>query len=279
MLLQEISEKLAPYSDTPRLDAQLLITHASGLSREKMLAFPNIKLNSEQEKKLNHYLARRLAGEPIAYIIGVKEFWSMEFKVTPDTLIPRPETECVVEWILTHFSSKEKLRVVDLGTGSGAIAIALAHERPQWEIHATDQNKKALEIAQYNAEKLGAKNITFFHGNWCQALPDKNYDLIISNPPYVALDDPHLKALHFEPQNALVSGKEGLDDLKIIAEQAQNYLVKGGYLVLEHGHDQSENVQNILNDLGYNDIEAYRDLGGSMRFIVACHPERSEGSE
>lgn len=266
--LQHFSAILQPYSDTPRLDAQLLIQFSTGLSREKILAYPNFSLSPPQEKTLSELVARRINGEPIAYILGSKEFWSMELKVTPDTLIPRPETECLVEWILQQFASRQNLRLADLGTGSGAIAIALAHEKLEWEIHATDLNENALKIAKINADQFAPGRISFFHGSWCSALPQKNYDLIVSNPPYISAGDSHLKALRFEPELALVSGKDGLMAIRKIAEEARGYLVKGGYLALEHGFDQSEVVCNILRNLGYNEVEAYRDLGGSQRFVV-----------
>jgi release factor glutamine methyltransferase len=267
--LQNSSLELQSHSETPRLDAQLLISFCTEISREKMLAYPEHLLSPPQEKRLHLLLARRMKGEPLAYILGTKEFWSMELKVSSDTLIPRPETECVVEWILQHFKNEEKLRVADLGTGSGAIAIALASEKPLWEIHATDLNEKALKIAKINADQFAPGRISFFHGSWCFALPQKNYDLIVSNPPYIAEGDPHLKSLGFEPKLALVSGKDGLDAIRKIAGEAKNYLQKGGYLVLEHGFDQSEAVCQILQNFSYNCIEAYRDLGGSPRFVAA----------
>ncbi len=270
--LARITLDLQSYSESPSLDAQLLILFSAGISREKMLAYPDLLLKDEQEKTLHRLTERRKTGEPMAYILGSKEFWSLEFKVNGDTLIPRPETESVVEWILQHFSSHEKFFVADLGTGSGAIAIALAYEKPLWEIHAADMNKNALKMAKINAEKLTPNRISFFHGSWCSALPQKNYDLIVSNPPYICENDPHLNALHFEPQMALVSGKDGLNAIRIIAEEARHYLRQGGYLVLEHGFDQSDAVCKILSDLGYNEVEAYRDLGGSLRFVKGVLP-------
>lgn len=266
--LQRFSLELEPFSDSPRLDAQILILFFTGITREKFLAYPDFPLSADQEQMLIQGIQRRQNGEPIAYIVGYREFWSMTLSVSPDTLIPRPETECLVEWVLQKFSSEKKWRLADLGTGSGAIAIALAHERALWEIHATDLNEKALAIAKSNAEKFTPGRILFFHGDWCSALEQHDYDLIISNPPYIAQNDPHLKALRFEPNLALISGKDGLEAIRKIAETAKGYLRSDGYLVLEHGFDQSQAVCHILKDFGYNEIEAYRDLGGLERFVV-----------
>jgi release factor glutamine methyltransferase len=258
---------LQPHSNSARLDAQLLLLFCLTISREKLLTHSDRLLTEREEKALRTVVQRRISGEPMAYILGHQEFWSLDFKVSQDTLIPRPETESLVEWILEHFP-QEKLMLADLGTGSGAIAIALAFEQPHWEIHASDLSEGALKIAQFNAEKLVPHRVQFFQGRWCKALPQKNYNLLVSNPPYIRAKDPHLKALEFEPFSALVSGEDGLDSIQTIASEARDYLQAHGCLVLEHGFDQSHDVVKILEDFGYNEVEAHPDLGGTMRFVV-----------
>jgi len=207
-----------------RLETELLLAHVLQVSRTHLLAWPDQILTPEQQQQFQQLLQRRLQGESIAHIVGEKEFWSLTLTVSPDTLIPRPETELLVETALEKLPANILQNIADLGTGSGAIALALAKERPHWQITATDIDSAALKIAQYNAKKLALKNITFHQGNWFKALPaNRQFHAIISNPPYIAENDPHLDpaSLAFEPKHALISDNNGLHDLYLIIAQAK----------------------------------------------------------
>lgn len=263
------TESLREVSDTAHLDAECLVTQVTGLSRAELFTHPEHTLTQEQQEALKHCVHRRLQGEPIAYITGHKEFWDLELKVTPEVLIPRPETECLVEWILEHYTAEHRLAIADLGVGSGAIALALAHERPHWTIDATDYSKDALHIAKENAKTHHINNVHFFEGTWCEALPKQDYDIIVSNPPYIASNDPHLKKLSFEPIAALAAGKEGLDAIRILILQAKAYLNDRGILIFEHGYNQRDAVLALLNKAGYSNAKDHVDLSGQPRFSVA----------
>lgn len=261
-------QQLENHSSTPRLDAELLIAYSCQKNRSYLYSHNDQELSPQQEQALQQYIKRRQSGEPLAYILGEQEFWSLAFKVTKETLIPRPETEHLVEWILDHFSAEETIRLADLGTGCGAIAIALASERRQWKIDATDQSTAALEIAQFNANKL-QKAVRFFSGYWCEALPIHDYHILVSNPPYLGSNDLHLDHLTYEPKHALVAEKNGLEAFEIIAHQAKHYLVSSGYLIFEHGYTQADQVNHILQQAGFIHIEQHKDLAGLPRFITA----------
>ncbi|AIT64189.1 peptide chain release factor N(5)-glutamine methyltransferase [Coxiella burnetii] len=266
---KNISQQLTTVSKTPRLDAELLLECVLKKSRADLFAYPEIQLNSSQQKTLSAYVKRRLKGEPIAYILGQKEFWSLNLKVTPDVLIPRPETEMLVEWILKNLPKDEKLRIADLGTGSGAVALAIAVERPHWIIDATDNSQAALKIAEINAKQHEIKNCNFYQGEWCQALPRRDYHAIVGNPPYIPDKDQHLQQLKHEPREALAAGSDGLSAIKIIIHEAKSYLVNGGWLLLEHGYDQAEKIMTLMQADGYREITDRRDLAGLSRMMVA----------
>ncbi|MCX7121413.1 MAG: peptide chain release factor N(5)-glutamine methyltransferase [Gammaproteobacteria bacterium] len=251
-----------------RFDAELLLMHALKKTRTQLLISLNDELPPANEATVNNLITRRMSGEPIAYILGHQPFWTMDLIVTPDTLIPRPETECLIDYILKYGDAGGSLRVADLGTGTGAIAIALALENPNWKIDVTDFSEKALSIAKQNSKKYAVKNIDFHLGDWCSALPNKKYDIIISNPPYIAENDAHLSALKFEPQSALTSGKTGLDAIIKITSQAKNYLNHSGLLIIEHGFDQGLAVAEIFKKNNYINIENHRDLSGNSRFAT-----------
>ncbi len=206
-------------------------------------------------------------GEPVAYLIGYQEFWSLNFKVTPATLIPRPETEILVEQILKKFDTDCPVTIADLGTGSGAIALAIAHERPKWTIYATDISLPALKIAEQNAKNLHIANVKFHHGDWFNALPRQVFDAMISNPPYIAEDDLELSkdVSNFEPRQALIAGDKGLQDIQHIIQEGKNFLKSGGYLLIEHGYQQARHVAKLLKIAGYSDIILYHDLSGLDR--------------
>ncbi|HVV69858.1 MAG TPA: peptide chain release factor N(5)-glutamine methyltransferase [Gammaproteobacteria bacterium] len=263
--LQQVC-KLLPSTPNPQFEAQLLLSRALKISRSSLLAFPERVIDAEQQKLIMQLVKRRVAGEPMAYILQEKEFWSLSLKVTADTLIPRPETELLVELALEILPANVTQTIADLGTGSGAVALALAKERPHWQLIATDQSSAALKIAQENATHLGLFNVSFHQGSWCAALPRHGFNAIVSNPPYIAEKDVHLEGdLRFEPQNALVSGKEGLDALRIIIEEAGNFLSAEGWLLLEHGHTQGEAVRTLMQSSGFKDIRTHQDLAGLDR--------------
>lgn len=249
------------------LEADLLLTEASGLDRGRLLAWPERVLSESQQASLEALISRRLAGEPIAYLLGRREFWSLELQVSPATLIPRPETETLVEQALLALPETAALRVADLGTGSGAIAAALAYERPRWSLVGIDESPDALRVAARNARRLGLKNVHLMLSHWCSALKTDALDAVLANPPYVCADDPHLAQgdLRFEPQSALVAGADGLDAIRAIVADAPRCLEPGGLLALEHGWDQGPQVRALLREQGFEKIETLRDLAGQER--------------
>lgn len=265
--IKGLTHYLQPVSTTPRLDAELLIAHALERPRSFLYTYPEQNLTEERQRLLLDAIERRQQGEPIAYILGYKEFWSLELTVTKDTLIPRPETEHIVEWALANLPLSTAT-IADMGTGSGAIAIALAHERPLWRIHATDSSAAALTIAINNAQRHQLNNIEFYLGPWYDALPDQYYTAIISNPPYIAADDPHLQQLTHEPYTALCAKDNGLAAFKFIIEHAKQHLLPGGKLILEHGYNQALQLTKLMQHAGFQHIESYCDLAKHTRFIV-----------
>jgi release factor glutamine methyltransferase len=238
-------------------------------SRTYLLTFPETELTLEQVQIFFALVDRRVIGEPIAYLTGEKEFWSLPLNVTPAVLIPRPETELLVELILKQFGERVDLRVLDLGTGSGAIALALASEQPNWQITAVDQSEAALEVARENARRLNMSSIDFIGSSWFENVTGQ-FDVIVSNPPYIAEGDIHLAQgdLRFEPQRALVAGKTGLADIITISHRAKSYLKPQGTLFFEHGFDQADAVTALLREQGFQSVETFRDLAGLDR--VTC---------
>ena len=221
------------------LDADLLLCHVLQKNRTFLITHPEYALNQTEQDRFSSLMARHLQGEPIAYLVGSRGFWKHDFKVTPAVLIPRPETELLIELIL-QLDLPENPCIIDLGTGSGCIAISLALEYPDAQIFAVDKSKKAIEIAKENAKKLHADHITFIESHWCHALPAMKADIIVSNPPYLRPEDPHLTALSYEPKSALVAPSQGLGDISQIAESARDFLRPGGALLIEHGFDQEK---------------------------------------
>lgn len=255
-------------SEIAKLDAEILVGKVLKKSRTELFAYSEALLTKKQQKQIMEYGKHRLAGEPIAYIVGNKEFWSLNLTVTPDVLIPRPETEMLVEHILKLLPENEAIRIADLGTGSGAIALALAWERPHWQIDATDNSPKALKVAKTNIRRYKIKNINLYLGEWCKALPQRDYHVIVGNPPYIPDRDKHLQKLKYEPREALVGGLDGLSAIRVIIEEAQIYLRTGGWLLLEHGFDQSEKISILMQDVGYQAVKDYKDLAGLARMVV-----------
>ena len=273
--LAETTQALAT-STTGRLDAELLLAHVLDKPRSYLFTWPEQLLHSTQVAELRQLVSRRQAGVPVAYLIGQREFWHLTLKVTEATLIPRPDTELLVELalnpeLLSWQEPSATVRVADLGTGSGAIALALASERPHWDVVAIDKSPAALAVARENAANNRITNTRFAEGSWCSPLAQNTMSLIVSNPPYIADGDPHLKEgdVRFEPISALTSGIDGLEDIRQIAEQALPCLVPGGWLLLEHGYDQGAQVQTILAQAGYTQIRTEADLAGHDRVTAA----------
>ena len=268
-VLKYAARRLAALADCdPRLEAEILLSQVLDKPRTHLLAWPEKTVSARHQRCFVELLERRLQGEPLAYITGYREFWSLRLRVTRDTLIPRPETERLVERALQLIPRDAALQIADLGTGSGAIAAAVASERPRCRILATDSSRAALAVAAENFQRLGFGNISCAAGVWCAALPAGTaFDLILSNPPYVAQQDPHLLGcgLPWEPPGALQSGVDGLDDLGRIIRQAHHHLRAGGWLLLEHGLLQGARVRALLREAGYLDIRTHRDLGGRER--------------
>ena len=267
--LAAATEALSATSDSPRLDAELLLAHSLRQPRSYLRTWPERHPGETETTAFQALLARRLAGEPIAHLLGVREFWSLALTVTPDTLIPRPEPERLVELALLHIPADRPATVADLGTGSGAIALAIASERPAARVLAMDRSPAALAVARDNAGALALGNVEFREGDWCAGLPAGHFNLILSNPPYIAAQDPHLTRgdARFDPRNALVSGPDGLDDLREIIPAALPCLKPGGWLLVEHGHDQGPAVEALFAAAGYRDIRDHADLAGKPRVI------------
>ncbi|MGE0372914.1 MAG: peptide chain release factor N(5)-glutamine methyltransferase [Gammaproteobacteria bacterium] len=267
------TRQIALRGDSPRLDAEILLGHAIGCSRAQLLARPEMTPDPAAMQRFRHLVARRAQGEPIAYLTGEREFWSRRFRVTPATLIPRPETELLIELALERLPPAAPRHVADLGTGSGAIALTLVLERPATRVVATDISPAALEIARENATRLGAAEVEFRLGDWCAALAGERFDLIVSNPPYVEAGDPHLQQgdLPHEPRLALTPGISGLEAIEHIVAAAPAHLAHGGWLLLEHGYDQADAVADLLRRRGYDRIEHRADIGGHRRATAVSH--------
>lgn len=257
------------------ISAEVLLAYVMQQPRSHLHAWPDKILTPSQEKLFLELLARAKHGEPIAYLTQQKEFWSLDLHVTRDTLIPRPETELLIEIILKKFSAYENLRLLDLGTGTGAIAVALAHEKPSWEIFATDISQQALHVAKQNAEKYSLKNITFKQSEWFAELPDDKFDVIVSNPPYIDEEDdacePHVKT--YEPRMALFAKENGLADLKKIIFESRQFLKENGFLIVEHGFKQAESVNELFLLNGYENIQLHQDLSQLDRATSAYSPK------
>ena len=274
--LQQAEQQLlaAGNTTTARLDAEVLLSHVLKQPRSFLYTWPERLLQQQQSQDWNHALQRRVLGEPVAYIVGEREFWSMTFSVTPATLIPRPETETLVAATLASRSTT-MCRVLELGTGCGCIALALASERPEWRITATDQSVAALAVAQTNARRLGLQQVQWINSDWFATVPVQTYDLILANPPYIAASDPHLnqRDVAFEPRIALVGGEDGLDAVRHIATQAWDFLPSGGQLLFEIGYDQGAAATELMRQAGYVDVSIQQDSASHDRVCKAHRPD------
>lgn len=261
-------------SDSPALDAAVLLCHALDKPRSYLLTWPDKELDGELQVCFDALLARRCTGEPVAYILGEREFWSLPLKVAPSTLIPRPDTERLVELALDKAVTQEG-DILDLGTGTGAIALALASELPQRQVVGIDLRPEAQQLACENGRRLNITNVTFLHGSWFSPLAaGTKFALIVSNPPYIDEHDPHLDQgdVRFEPKTALVAADNGLADIKHISQAARDYLLPGGWLAFEHGYQQGAAVRTIMQDLGYQSVSTEQDYAGNDRVTLGQFP-------
>lgn len=260
-----LTQQLKGLSESPKVDVELLLCHVLNKPKSFLYTWPDAILSEDQQHFFNRLLARRLEGEPIAHLVGRRGFWTLDLEVSRDTLIPRPETELLVEWVLQQFP-QSALRAADLGTGTGAIALALASERPNWQIDATELQPEAVKLAQRNAQRLGLMQVNIMQGSWCEPLSG-GYDLLVSNPPYIDHQHPCLSEgdLRYEPRSALIANQAGMADILTIIAQSIHCLVDKGWLVFEHGYDQGDAVQSALQQLGFQHCFTQQDLNGHDR--------------
>ena len=270
-----ISTSLLISIDEAAIDARLLFQHSLKVDHAWLIGHINYKLTDAQSECFQQLLARRLNGEPIAYILGMREFYGLPLKTTPATLIPRPDTEALVEVALDKLPDNQNLKVLDLGTGTGAIALAIAKSRPQAQVTAVDFSHEALSVAKENAQNLDLARVRFIESDWFSNLHGDKFDVIVSNPPYIAENDAHLTQgdLRFEPLTALASGKDGLDDIRHIIQAAPSHLDPNGWLMLEHGYDQAEKVAELLTLYGFEQISHAPDLSGTLRVTLGRMPQ------
>ncbi|MDQ8039934.1 MAG: peptide chain release factor N(5)-glutamine methyltransferase, partial [Rickettsiella sp.] len=275
MLLQSLwrwsVNELIPTSTTPHLDAELLLAAALGLTRAQLYSqSPSTVLSITQQQSVESSINRRKTGEPIAYLLAQQEFWSLLLDVNPAVLVPRPETELLVQLLLQNNTNNER-KIADLGTGSGAIALALASERPSWQIVATDYSHDALQVAEKNRSRYDLKNVELRQGDWCGAfLKGEYFDMIVSNPPYLVNNDPHFQTelgLAFEPKMALFAGENGLCHIETIIRTSRHHLLMGGTLFLEHGYEQAALVSRLFLEWGYHTLQHHKDLAGQQRVM------------
>jgi release factor glutamine methyltransferase len=268
--LQQASKQLADSSPSAMLDSQVLLTHVLQCNTAHLAAWPEKTLSDAQLADFLQLLKQRQQGVPVAHLTGSREFWSLNFSVDDSTLIPRPETETLVEFILEKFADIDRLKLLDMGTGTGAIAISVAKQKPDWKIIASDVSEQALALAAKNSSDNLTANVTLVHSNWFDAIAQDDFNIIVSNPPYIASDDPHLSQgdVRFEPQSALSSGETGMDDIEHICSQAKDHLLKNGWLIVEHGYNQKQLVSDCFTRNGFKEIEQRQDLSGHTRMTA-----------
>lgn len=270
----KLASQLADVSDSPRLDIELLLTHVLQKDRTYLFTWPEKELTQAEANQFNDFFARRLTGEPVAHIIGQREFWSLPLMVNNSTLIPRPDTELLVEATLGLFAEDEQnqsRRLLDLGTGTGAIVLALANEKSSWQCMGVDKEIAAVELAEKNRTQLNLQNVKILQSDWFAALVDEaQFDIIVSNPPYIDPNDEHLSQgdVRFEPLSALIADNKGLADLELIIAQAPKFLTSNGWLLVEHGYDQGDAVRNLFAVNKFDNINTFRDFGRNERVTV-----------
>jgi len=267
------SAELQTLSDSPRLDLELILCHLLQKNRTWLFTWSDKILSAAELEQFQQLFARRKAGEPIAHILGQREFWSLPFKVNNSTLIPRPDTELIIEIVVELFAQDDAVQprnCLDLGTGTGAIALAIASEKKHWQILAVDFSADAVALAQENRAHLGFDYVHIQQSDWFAQIPAQQFDVIVSNPPYIDPQDPHLEQgdVRFEPRSALIAGNNGMADIEHIIAQAPRYLTAGGYLLLEHGYDQGEAVRALLNAQHFTQVHSRRDYGGNERITL-----------
>lgn len=266
----QLSTELDAVSDSARLDIELLLCHVLQKNRTYLFTWPDKTLSPEQTENFLQFFTRRKSGEPIAHILGQREFWSLSLSVNNSTLIPRPDTELLVELALELFaddSAQQKRSCLDLGTGTGAIVLAIASEKPEWQLVGVDSSADAVALAEKNRRNLQFGHVQIMQSDWFTAIPAQQFDVIVSNPPYIDPQDPHLEQgdVRFEPRSALTADKKGLADIELIIQQCGNYLREQGWLLLEHGYDQGRSVRDLFHARGFVQVETRRDLGGNER--------------
>ena len=267
------ADLLASSSESAKLDAQVLLLHILQKPRSYLFTWPEHVLSNEQQSQFNVFLQRRLKGEPVAHITGLREFWSLSLEVNATTLIPRPDTETLVECAL-NMAMPDTAKVLDLGTGTGAIALALGSEMPSWQIVAVDRVTEAVALANKNKQRLGINNVHVKQSNWFSALQGERFNLIVTNPPYIEQDDIHLNQgdVRFEPLSALVADDAGMSDIKQIITQSRDYLLSSGYLLIEHGFEQAEAVRHLFKEMAFINIKTVKDFGNNDRVTLAQWP-------
>lgn len=264
--LRQGAETLESYSESARLDAEILLSHFLGKQRSYLYAWPEIEISGSVFNKYHDALAKRKTDYPVAYIIGHQEFWSLKLEVSPDVLIPRADTELIVETALSKLEIITSPKILELGTGSGAIALAIANERPDSQIIATDYSNQALNIAKRNQQQLSISNITFLKSDWYKSIAESGFDLVVSNPPYIDPDDTHMRTgIRYEPLQALCADEMGMADLRKIIHEGRNYLTPTGWLLLEHGYNQKKPVSELLTQAGFAAVDCIKDLAGNDR--------------
>lgn len=277
-VLTAATTQLTTHLSEAALESEILLAHALEKPRTWLYTWPEHELTSTQISRFNTFVARRLRGEPSAYITGEREFWSLSLEVTPDTLIPRPETELLVELALEHIPMDQVFNIADLGTGSGAIALALATERPRSTVFAVDFSVSALAVAKRNRARHSLDNMVIYQGDWLAPLAEHTFQVIVSNPPYIRENDPHLTTgeLPFEPRCALVAVNNGLDDIRKIVTDSRARFTTNGWLLIEHGCDQAMDVTRLFEEHGYHNVTAHRDLSGQPRVISGQYNPNSK---
>jgi release factor glutamine methyltransferase len=271
-VLSQTEARLDDISDSARLDAEILLARAIDMPRSYLFAHPEDTIDDAAVQRLEKTVQRRLSGDPMAYITGIKEFWSLELMVSPATLVPRPETEILVDQALREIPRNADWRILDLGTGSGAIALAIASDRQLCDVTAVDISAEALAVARQNARQLTISNVTFLEGNWTEPVADQQFKVICSNPPYVSEGDDALRALAAEPQFALTAGDSGLEAIELLARDCTTIIADNGLLFLEHGAMQKDQVAEILKSYGWTSIQCYDDYAGHPRVTCSYFP-------